>query len=155
LSGQPRLPRTVALRLRRPRRRGGLPGHLVPRHAPDASIVVAIDMSGQQAALSALAATQERFGRFAEAVDEAVFVIDAARGEALFANRRFELVLGVGADDFLQNPASAWRYLTETDRARVDDLLHAALSHGHQEADVHVALPDGRLRVGLRFSRHA
>ncbi len=156
LSARPRLPRTAALRLRR------LDGAEVaclmhlgpvdPRHAPDASIVVAIDMSGQQAALSALAATQERFGRFAEAVDEAVFVIDAARGEALFANRRFELVLGVGADDFLQNPASAWRYLTETDRARVDDLLHAALSHGHQEADVHVALPDGRLRVlRLRF----
>lgn len=156
LSGQPRLPRTAALRLRR------LDGtevaclmHLGPvdqQHAPDASIVVAIDMSGQQAALSAAAATQERFGRFAEAVDEAVFVIDAERDQALFANRRFELVLGVRADEFIQDPGCAWRHLTEADRGRVDELLHAALGRGHQETDVHVALPDGRLRVvRLRF----
>jgi len=156
LSAQPRLPRTAAVRLRR------LDGSEVaclmhlgpvdPQHAPDASIVVAIDMSGQQAALSALAATQERFGRFAEAVDEAVFVIDAGRNEALFANRRFERVLGVSTDDFLQNPNAAWRHLTETDHHRVDELLHAALRDGHQDADVHVVLPDGGMRVlRLRF----
>ncbi len=156
LTSEPRHPSTKAIRLVR---RDGVSidclmhlGPVIARNVADASIVVAIDISGQQAALSALAATQERFGRFAEAVDEAVFVIDSASDQALFANQRFEQVLGVSADEFLLDARVAWRHLAEGDRARVDRLLAAALAQGHQETETPVTLPDGRTRiVRLRF----
>jgi PAS domain S-box-containing protein len=122
-------------------------GPVDPVRWPTASILVAIDMSGQQAALSALAESQERFGRFAEAIDEAVFVIDADRRRALYANTHFEKVLGTPAEEFLGSPDSAWRHVAPEDRPALDALMAQAMGPGQHECDVKVLRPDGSRRV--------
>lgn len=114
---------------------------------PSASILVAIDMSGQEAALSALADSQERFGRFADALQEAVFVIDSQRQSALYANSRLERVLCVSPEAFYRNPDAAWRHVDPQDRGLVDDLLEHAHAPGRHEADIRVIGPDGVGRI--------
>jgi PAS domain S-box-containing protein len=120
---------------------------------PDAAILIVVDMSGQQAALSALAESQERFGRFAEAVDEAVFVIDGERGSALYANSRFGRVLGVSAEEFYQSPAAAWTHVDAEDRPALEALLAPqGATDQHHELDVRIDLPgNGRRTVRLRL----
>ncbi len=151
LSGQPSGSHTLAVRLRRT---DGLVvdclahlGAIDPQRWPDAAILIVVDMSGQQAALSALAESQERFGRFAEAVDEAVFVIDGDRGSALYANSRFGRVLGVSAEAFYQSPASAWTHVDPDDRPALEALLSTHAGAEQRELDVRVEPPGAGPRI--------
>lgn len=122
-------------------------GPVDPVRWPSASILVAIDVSAHEAALNALADSQERFGRFAEAVEEAVFVIDADRRSALYANSRLENVLCVRADEFFRDPDEAWRHVDARDRPMLDELLGRALRAGRHETDLRIVGPDAVERV--------
>ncbi|MCL4746902.1 MAG: PAS domain-containing protein, partial [Burkholderiaceae bacterium] len=111
------------------------------RGAGYASLVVAVDGSGQQATEVALENSQERFGRFADALDEALLVFDANSGTALFANDRIVDVLGAEVGAFYGDPRAAWRSVDPQDLAALETCFAAALESGPQELDLRIVHP--------------
>ncbi len=111
------------------------------------SLVVAVHASGEQATRIAFEDSQERFGRFAGALDEALLVFDARSGTALFANDRIVDVLGTAVEDFYRDPGAAWRRVAPDDLAALESRFAAALESGPQETDLRVVHPGPSIGV--------
>ncbi|MEZ5660756.1 MAG: PAS domain S-box protein [Burkholderiaceae bacterium] len=116
------------------------------------SVVVALDLSQQLAALDYASRMQVRFDSFSAMVDQAVIIVDVQSEHVRHANAACRPVLGVDAQSTLGLDSGVlWRRLVAVDRSRAERMLRAAVQGHAGELTVERQDQDTRRNVRLRF----
>ncbi|MEZ5650397.1 MAG: PAS domain S-box protein [Burkholderiaceae bacterium] len=118
----------------------------------DETVIVAIDLSQQKAALDHASRMQMRFDSFSAMVDQAVLIVDTTADQIRHANAATAHVLGLASPGLLgQHSASLWTHLRADDRPRAERQLRRAFEGLAGELTVERMHHDTTLTLKLHF----
>ncbi len=88
-----------------------------------------------------------RFRQIAEHIDDAIFVVDAKSGRALYVNPAFEVIWGRSAREVLSEPWPRLAWIHEDDRAVVQLAAEALRLGAPFDVQYRLTRPDGSVRT--------
>ncbi len=115
-------------------------------------VVVVTDVTAQKQAQRALEASEERLTSILNSMEDAVWSIQAAGNQLLYANPAIETLTGYSADDFTANPHLLIDIVHADDRATFAYRLRRATGGVRTDGEYRIVRRDGAIRwVHHRF----
>ena len=113
-------------------------------------LTVVHDVTREHTLSDNLVESQWRFHQFAQAVEDAIFVVTPGLEQALYANGRFEPVFGVSRSAFMSRPRILLEHFSASQREELMALFSPADSEETRERVLEIEAPESVRAVRVR-----